>query len=147
MSATTFRTEVACFKSGGMYDPYEITVIIATELGFTWEHRICPDLAPAGERQAIITELTNWAAEEESMAAAMPPGFFDYPPEEIDYFPTVELAMSAAQILDQINHIAEDLQAYHAPAECGAVAYRGLEAKLNDIMAQAINRSVSHAHD
>mgnify|MGYP000393835765 CR=1 FL=1 len=130
----TFRTDIACAAHRSHWEPAGITVIVNTELGYTTEYRACPELMTPAERRMYEAEM----AEMESMEASFPPGYFDGPDESC-YFPTIELAIEHAEILDAIHGIDEELRAYHAPRECGTRAFQHLHDRLQAVEAQAIN--------
>lgn len=138
---TTFRTPVFCFASGGMYDQYAFTVIVQTELGYTSEyHDGVMERAPADVREAYEAEQAML----EAQYGSFPDGMFDGPEEEVSYFRTIEDAAEYALACDAIHGISDDLAAFHAPAECGAIAYARAQERYNAAVAKEIK---AHAPD
>ena len=76
-------------------------------------------------------EYHRATAEDATYAALMEEVFHEQPEPR---FPTIRLAMRYAQLEDEEETIAEEMHAYHAPGECGEIAYSSLRARRERVM-------------
>jgi hypothetical protein len=54
--------------------------------------------------------------------------------EDAPRFPNIRLAIRYARLADEEECVADELQAYHAPSECGEIAYSSIRARRERLM-------------